>query len=115
MPLLHFYWLETSNGSTDRPWVSRGLQMPFPPRQSLASLHVLSVDGERMLRKPCVDCGLTTSNSCDDCQAAERFPNEIWADGQMSPSKLAIFVEDSTGVSRSQKGVMDLHTLENPM
>ena len=38
-----------------------------------------------MLERPCVDCGRITGNYCDFCLAANREPDEEWADGQHTP------------------------------
>ena len=48
-------------------------------------LGVLAYGDQEMLTRPCVDCGLLTGRFCDWCFAADRLPNEEWADGQMTP------------------------------
>ena len=48
-------------------------------------MEVLAWGDEKMLVRPCVDCGLMTGRYCDWCRAADRCPNEQWADGQMTP------------------------------
>ena len=49
------------------------------------NMEVLAWGDEKMLVRPCVDCGLMTGRYCDWCRAADRCPNEQWADGQMTP------------------------------
>ena len=48
-----------------------------------ATLEVVSV-GNIMIR-PCVDCGLKTGRFCDLYKAEDRFSDEEWALGQMTP------------------------------
>ena len=45
--------------------------------------------------RPCVDCGRTTSNFCDECLAATRVPSEVWAENQHTPfcTRCEILVE----------------------
>ena len=38
-----------------------------------------------VLIRPCADCGLWTGNYCDHCYAADRYPDQQWAAGQMTP------------------------------
>ena len=54
------------------------------------ALQVLAVGDEKMLCRPCVDCGTRTGRFCDghgegECYAANRLPDEEWADGQLTP------------------------------
>ena len=53
--------------------------------RQLAPREVLAREGEEMLCRPCVDCGLRTGRFCDRCRAADRMPNEMWAVEQMTP------------------------------
>ena len=48
-------------------------------------VEVLAVGDEKMLCRPCVDCGLRTGRFCDFCLAADRMPSEVWAEGQLTP------------------------------
>ena len=54
------------------------------------ALQVLAVGDEKMLCRPCVDCGTRTGRFCDghgkgECYAANRLPDQEWADGQLTP------------------------------
>ena len=51
----------------------------------MASLDVLAFGTEEQLCRPCVDCGLVTGRFCDYCRAADRLPDEVWVDNQMTP------------------------------
>ena len=53
-------------------------------------MQVLAVGTEELLRRPCVDCGRRTGRYCDgnedgECFAADRLPDEEWADRQLTP------------------------------
>ena len=49
-------------------------------------MQILAHGTVEMLNRPCVDCGLVTGCYCDWCRAADRLPDEEWADGhQMTP------------------------------
>ena len=52
---------------------------------AMASLQVISAGTSETLVRPCVDCGKKTGRFCDYCRAADRIPNENWADRQMTP------------------------------
>ena len=47
-------------------------------------VEVLAVGDEKMLCRPCVDCGLRTGRFCDFCLVADRMPSEVWAEGQLT-------------------------------
>ena len=64
--------------------------MPAEPLKMTAErpgipLQVLATGSVEMLNRPCVDCGLVTGSFCDYCEAAERCPDEEWAEHQMTP------------------------------
>ena len=48
-------------------------------------LEVLAAGDMDMLARPCVDCGVITGRFCDWCKAADRCPDEEWAEGQLTP------------------------------
>ena len=54
------------------------------------ALEALAVGTQEELCRPCVDCGLYTGCYCDgndwgDCFAADRLPQEHWANNQRTP------------------------------
>ena len=51
----------------------------------MARLEALALGSEEGLTRPCVDCGLVTGCYCDHCRAADRLPQEVWGDNQMTP------------------------------
>ena len=63
------------------------LPQRYPPGRGMprVNMEVLAWGDEKMLIRPCVDCGLMTGRYCDWCRAADRCPNEQWAKGQMAP------------------------------
>ena len=63
------------------------LPQRYPPGRGMprVNMEVLAWGDEKMLIRPCVDCGLMTGRYCDWCHAADRCPNEQWAKGQMTP------------------------------
>ena len=50
-----------------------------------AKMEVLAAGDPKILNRPCIDCGLITGRFCDFCLAKDRFPKEVWADGQPTP------------------------------
>ena len=50
-----------------------------------SNVQVLAVGDVAMLFRNCADCGVKTGRFCDTCLAKNRFPNEEWAPGQMTP------------------------------
>ena len=59
-----------------------------------AAMEVHAEGATALLYRPCVECGLSTGNYCDDlevsfrgppCLAKERVPKETWAPGQRTP------------------------------
>ena len=48
-------------------------------------LEIMAFGDEEVLTRPCVDCGLVTGRFCDYCNAADRIPDEEWAEGQLTP------------------------------
>ena len=52
---------------------------------SSISMEVLAYGNENMLIRPCVDCARITGSFCDFCRAADRCPDQKWADRQMTP------------------------------
>ena len=54
-------------------------------RNDGGELAVLAVGDKEMLMRPCVDCGVRTGSFCDYSYAKTRVPNEVWAEGQMTP------------------------------
>ena len=60
---------------------SGNFRVPVPGE----TLTVAAVGNKEMFLRPCVDCGLITGSFCDECVASDRLPNEVWAEGQMTP------------------------------
>ena len=63
-----------------------------PPRQGgptvapgTTRMQVLAYGSERMLCRPCVDCGRRTGSFYDFCLAFHRMPTAVWARGQHTP------------------------------
>ena len=48
-------------------------------------MEVLAVGDERLLVRPCVDCGLITGGYCDYCLAEMHAPDEEWCENQHTP------------------------------
>jgi len=48
-------------------------------------LQVLAVGPMELLCRPCVDCSRVTGRFCDYCFAADRMPEQTWADDQLTP------------------------------
>ena len=74
-----------------------------------APLEVFAWGDERLLCRPCVDCGLRTGRFCDgwpvrdSCKAAVRIPSEEWAEGQLTP--YCSICEDRRGYCHFCRGV----------
>jgi len=72
-------------------------------------LVVHCFDADEGLVRPCVDCGLSTSNFCVShwqgsiCLASDRVPSEPWANGQLTP--LCSHCETKYGACRFCRGV----------
>ena len=62
----------------------RDVQIPGVEIQVLAAADDETTTAMGLIR-PCVDCGLVTGSLCDYCRAAQRCPDEVWADNQMTP------------------------------
>ena len=50
-----------------------------------ATLEVIALGHPKLLDRPCVDCGKKTGSFCDYCRAADRVPDELWADSRRMP------------------------------
>jgi len=48
-------------------------------------LQVLAAGTIQLLCRPCVDCRRVTGRFCDNCYAADRMPEQTWADNQLTP------------------------------
>ena len=73
-------WLKLSDCS-----LSSSFSQTSTRAMTAANMDILCFGDATTLIRPCVDCGLRTGGYCDDCFAAERMPNEHWADGQHTP------------------------------
>jgi len=52
---------------------------------SMVELQVLAAGTMELLCRPCVDCRRVTGRFCDYCFAADRMPEQTWADNQLTP------------------------------
>ncbi|MDA8583789.1 hypothetical protein N9L68_06130 [bacterium] len=55
------------------------------PTSRRKELQIMAMGEPEMLLRHCIDCGMKTGNYCDGCLAKDRFPDDDWAEGQMTP------------------------------
>jgi len=51
----------------------------------MAFMQIVAFGTPEELTRPCVDCGNATTNFCEYCFAADRMPNQVWAQNQATP------------------------------
>ena len=51
----------------------------------MAFMQIVAFGTPEELTRPCVDCGDATTDFCEYCFAADRMPNQVWAQNQATP------------------------------